>query len=78
MSAGSSLRATCAELRANKAILVAVGALLVLGTVGERHFIDEQRLPVESVIRDTFDLWPESECPLCAQSVALEDPTAQN
>ena len=76
MSAGSSLRATCAELRAHKAIPVAVGALLVLGTVGEKYFVEEQRLPVEAVIRDTFELWAESECPLCAQGVALEDPTA--
>jgi orotate phosphoribosyltransferase len=76
MSAGSSLRATCAELRAHKAIPVAVGALLVLGNVGEKYFVDEQRLPVEAVIRDTFDLWPESECPLCAQGVLLDDPTA--
>jgi orotate phosphoribosyltransferase len=76
MSAGSSLRATCAELRTHDAIPVAVGALLVLGTVGEQHFIDEQRLPVESVIRDSFDLWPESECPLCARGVSLEDPAS--
>jgi orotate phosphoribosyltransferase len=76
MSAGSSLRATCAELRAHQAIPVAVGALLVLGKVGERYFVEEQRLPVETVTRDTFELWPESECPLCKQGVLLEDPTA--
>jgi orotate phosphoribosyltransferase len=76
MSAGSSLRATCAELRAHKANPVAIGALVVLGDVGERHFVEEQRLPVDAVIRDTFELWSESECPLCTQGVPLEDPTS--
>ena len=76
MSAGSSLRATCAELQAHRATPVVVGALLVLGTVGERHFTDEQRLPVEAVVRDRFDLWLESECPLCAQGASLEDPAS--
>jgi orotate phosphoribosyltransferase len=76
MSAGSSLRATCAELRAHKAIPVAVGALLVLGNVGERHFVEGERLPVDAVTRDAFELWSESECPLCTQGVPLEDPTS--
>lgn len=77
MSAGSSLRATFAELRAHRAIPVTVGALVVLGTVGERHFVEEQQLPVQAVIRDTFELWPEAECPFCAQGMPLEDPTTR-
>jgi orotate phosphoribosyltransferase len=72
MSAGSSLRATCAELQACEAIPVAVGALLALGEVGTRYFAEAQRLPVEAVIRDTFEHWLPSECPLCAQGVPLE------
>jgi orotate phosphoribosyltransferase len=75
MSAGSSLRATCTELRAHNAVPVTIGALLVLGNVGEKYFVEEQRLPVEAGIRDTFELWGESECPLCVEGVALEEPT---
>jgi orotate phosphoribosyltransferase len=75
MSAGSSLRATCAELRAYEAIPVAVGALLVLGEVGARYFVEEQQLPVEAVTRTAFELWPPSECPLCGQGMPLEDLT---
>lgn len=75
MSAGSSLRATCAELRTHDAVPVAVGALLVLRELGTRHFADEQLLPVEAVIRDAFELWRPSECPLCAQGVLLEQLT---
>ena len=52
MSAGSSLRATCAEIRSHGALPVVVGTFLALGEVGTRYFVDEQRLPVEAVIRD--------------------------
>jgi orotate phosphoribosyltransferase len=75
MSAGSSLRATYAELRAHEALPVAVGALLVLGEVGARHFAEERQLPVEAVLRDGFELWPPADCPLCARGIPLEDPT---
>lgn len=77
MSAGSSLRATCDELRSHGAIPVAVGALLVLGQVGERYFSEERRLPVEAAVRDAFEIWPPSECPLCDGGVPLEDLTAK-
>lgn len=72
MSAGSSLRATHAELRSCEAMPVVVGALLILGDVGARYFVEEQRLPVEGAIRDAYRLWEPSECPLCAQGVPLE------
>jgi orotate phosphoribosyltransferase len=71
MSAGSSLRATCAELRSHGATPVVVGALLILGDVGERHFVEQERLPVEAVVRDSFQLWPPLECPLCAQDLPI-------
>lgn len=73
MSAGSSLRATDLELRAHNAVPAVVGALLVLGDVGTRHFVDERWLPVEAVIRDKFELWPPSECPLCVQGTPLDE-----
>jgi orotate phosphoribosyltransferase len=77
MSAGSSLRATGEELRSYGAIPVAVGALMILGDVGERHFTETQGLPVEAVVRDELEVWVPSDCPLCARGVPLEDLTAK-
>ncbi len=71
MSAGSSLRATYAELQAHGALPVAAGALLVLGTVGARFF-EEHGVAVAAVARDGFAMWPPAECPLCAAGAPLE------
>lgn len=71
MSAGSSLRATAAELRSCGATIVAVGALLVMGSVGERHFA-EAGVPVEAVARGELEMWAPSECPQCRQGAPLE------
>jgi orotate phosphoribosyltransferase len=71
MSAGSSLRATFSELRAHGALVVAVGALLVLGTAGEAYFA-ERGIPVEAIMRDDHRLWLPEGCPLCAAGVPLE------
>jgi orotate phosphoribosyltransferase len=71
MSAGSSLRATYAELQAHGAEVVAVGALLVLGDVGAAHF-GELGVPVEAVARDEFRMWPPAECPDCAAGIPVE------
>ena len=76
MSAGSSLRATSEELRSYGAIPVAVGALMTLGDVGERHF-KTQGLAVEAVVRDELEVWVPSACSLCARGVPLEDPSAE-
>jgi orotate phosphoribosyltransferase len=72
MSAGSSLRATCATLQAHGAQPVAAGALLVLGTVGTAYF-EERGVPVAAVARDTFDMWPPAGCPLCAAGVPMDE-----
>ena len=74
MSAGSSLRATFAALRAHGAEPVVAGALLVLGTTGERHFA-EVGVPIVSVARDDYELWAPAECPLCSIGVPLDAPT---
>jgi orotate phosphoribosyltransferase len=74
MSAGSSLRASHAELAACGAHPVVIGALLVLGDVGLAYFAD-QRVPVEAVLRDAFHLWSPDDCPLCAAGRPLEDVT---
>ena len=72
MSAGSSLRATHAELRTHGARVVAVGALLVLGTVGAAHFA-QLGVPVEAVAREEFRMWAPEACPDCAAGIPLEE-----
>jgi orotate phosphoribosyltransferase len=72
MSAGSAARGTYTELKAHGAEPVAIGALLVLGSVGERFFAAEG-LPVEAAARRPYDLWPPAQCPLCAAGMPLED-----
>ena len=70
MSAGSSLRATYAELRSSGDV-VAVGALMQLGTIGSSYFA-EQNVPVKAVVQRAFETWPPAECPLCAAGARLE------
>ena len=74
MSAGSSLRATYAELRSHTDV-VAVGSLLQLGPVGADYFA-EQRIPVRAVVKHDFETWPPSECPHCAAGARLESVAA--
>jgi len=74
MSAGSALRGTFTELHASGATIVVAGALLVLGTRGV-DFFSEREVPVESVDKDSFDLWAPNDCPRCAAGEALEDIT---
>lgn len=75
MSAGSALRGTHAELQAHGGIVVAAGALLVLGHAGAAFFA-EHGIPVEAFARDDYPLWLPDACPLCAAGVPLEDVTA--
>ena len=70
MSAGSSLRATYAEL-GSRADVAAVGSLLQLGGVGAGYFA-EQSIPVVSVLEQEFEMWPPESCPHCAAGVPLE------
>jgi orotate phosphoribosyltransferase len=72
MSAGSSLRATHAAVVEAGATTVAVGALLVLGDVGRRHFA-EQGMSVEASVTSSFDAWPPESCPLCSSGMPIED-----
>ena len=75
MSAGSALRATYAELEAQAAKPVVVGALLVLGSPGAEFFA-QRGVTVEAVSRDAYDLWRPADCPLCAAGLPLEDVAA--
>jgi orotate phosphoribosyltransferase len=72
MSAGSAARGTYRELKTHGAEPVAIGALLVLGSVGERFF-EAEGVPVETVARRPYELWPPAQCPLCAAGMPLED-----
>jgi orotate phosphoribosyltransferase len=73
ISAGSSVRATIADARDAGAVVVVVGALMVLGAVGVRHFVDAS-LPLVAPERRALAMWPPESCPLCAAGVALERP----
>ncbi|MBC7789613.1 MAG: orotate phosphoribosyltransferase [Anaerolineae bacterium] len=72
MSAGSALRGTFEELRAHGADPVVAGALLVLGSPGA-DFFAQQGLAVQAVVREEYDLWLPSGCPLCSSGVPLEN-----
>lgn len=74
MSAGSSLRATYAELQAHGAVPVVAGALLVLGSTAAGFFA-QRSIAVEAVARADYELWLPDHCPLCADGVPLEDVT---
>lgn len=71
MSAGSSLRATY-DAVAPKARVVAVGALLQLGTIGADHFVGLE-VPVVAVASRPFEVWTPDHCPHCAAGKPLED-----
>jgi orotate phosphoribosyltransferase len=75
MSAGSSLRATEAELRVHGAEPVVAGALLLLGSVGADYFAG-RGIAVEAVAREDFWMWTAAACPLCAAGVPVEDVAA--
>lgn len=72
MSAGSALRGTYMELQAHGAVPVVAGALLVLGSTGIEFFTD-RNVPVETVVRDQFELWPPGHCPLCDAGVPFDE-----
>ena len=75
ISAGSSLRATLAEVETHGAIPIVIGALYVLGNIGAAFF-NERGLRIEATGRAPFDSWRPAECPLCAAAVPLDDPSA--
>jgi orotate phosphoribosyltransferase len=75
INAGSATRATLADLRACGARVVAVGALLVLGSRAA-ELAAAEGLVLESVAALDNTLWEPEQCPLCAAGVALDSRTA--
>lgn len=73
ISAGSSARACTDALEKAGARVVVVGALVAFGETAINHFA-ARRIPVVALARKAYHLWPPSECPLCADGVALTDP----
>jgi orotate phosphoribosyltransferase len=73
MSAGSAMRGTYQALRDQGADPAVVGALAVLGSIGDDFFVS-RGVPVEAVVRHPFRAWPPVKCPLCAAGVALTKP----
>jgi orotate phosphoribosyltransferase len=73
MSAGSAMRGAYEAVRQLGIDPVTVGALAVLGSIGEEHFASH-RVPVEAVVRHPFELWSPAECPLCTSGTKPEDP----
>jgi orotate phosphoribosyltransferase len=73
ISAGSSVRATEAELTAAGASAVVVGTILLLGNQAVEHF-SVRGVPVVALDHQKFNLWPPAECPLCRTGAPLENP----
>jgi orotate phosphoribosyltransferase len=72
INAGSALRGTFTDLQSCGAVVVAIGALLVLGTAAA-VFASRKSIPLFSVASLPNNLWAPSECPLCASGFVLED-----
>lgn len=73
-NAGSAVRGTFADLVACGAKPVALGTLVVLGSWSSL-FAAENVLGLESLETLHNNLWLPDDCPLCASSSPLEDPS---
>jgi orotate phosphoribosyltransferase len=72
VNAASATRATVADLRAAGAIVVAIGALLVLGDrAGE--YAEREGVPVIYVESLPNRIWEPDACPMCVSGEPLED-----
>jgi orotate phosphoribosyltransferase len=72
INAGSAVRGTFADLQECGATIVAIGALLVLGTAAF-EFAFCKNVILESIAALPTALWRPSECPLCSFGDPLED-----
>jgi orotate phosphoribosyltransferase len=74
ISAGSSVRATHSELTDAGGLVVAVGALVSLGTKAYDYF-GTLGVAIEALGRREFDSWTADTCPSCLRGERLEDPS---
>jgi orotate phosphoribosyltransferase len=72
INAGSAMRGTFDDLEACGAIVVAIGALLILGTAAF-EFASMKAVPLEAVATLPNSLWAPENCPLCSSGVPLQD-----
>ncbi len=72
INAGSAIRGTWAGLEECGANVIAIGALLVLGSAAA-DFPASKNIPLYSVATLPNNLWTPSECPLCASGTPLQD-----
>ena len=73
MNAASAVRATVNDVRSAGADVVAIGALLVLGSsAGE--YADHEGFELVHVAAAANRIWEPRACPLCAAGQPLEDP----
>jgi orotate phosphoribosyltransferase len=72
INAGSAVRGTFEDLEQCGAIVVAIGAVLVLGTAAD-EFAASKNVALESVAAAPNNLWSAATCPMCASGVPLQD-----
>lgn len=70
INAGSAVLGTLSDLEACGARVVAIGALVVLGSSASRFAADKQ-VALEALLCQPNEIWMPSECPLCASQVPL-------
>ncbi len=75
ISAGSSVRATHREVTDAGGEVVAVGALVLLGTKASDYFACLS-IPVETLARRNFGTWTPDTCLMCRRGEPLEDPSS--
>jgi orotate phosphoribosyltransferase len=72
INAGSAVRGTFEDLKLCGAEVVAIAALLVLGSAASQ-FALEKNIPLKALGHATNNIWIPSDCALCAAGVPLED-----
>jgi orotate phosphoribosyltransferase len=75
VNAGTAVRACAAELRGQAAEPVAIGALLALGPAALKVTVDLS-VPFYAVETMTSQVWPASDCPLCASGAPVMRPSS--
>lgn len=72
VNAGSAMRGAFADLEANGALPVAVGALATLGNEATR-FAAERQIALETLASFPNELWTPSDCPQCHRGAPFTD-----